>query len=118
MSGTEQKKEFKKNKRISIKNLYIKIFIPVFLIILTFLISSILYAFLFPSHIYFIKNQSEISKMHEELLNEKVRRIELLNNKIDSIDNDYLENETINYDKYIQLRNALENERNSLWKIK
>ena len=114
MSETEQKKK----KKLSIKNLYIKIFIPAFLGIIVLLISSILYAFLFPNHIYFIKNQSELSKMHEVILDEKLKRIESINNKINNIDNDYLTNTNINHDKYIELRTLLVNERDLLWNIK
>ena len=118
MSETEQNKEIKKQKKQTIKNLYLKIFIPIFLAIIVFLISNILYAILFPNYIYYIRNQTKISEMHENLLDERLKRIELLNNKIDNIDNDYLENDSINYDKYIELRKLLVNERDLLWTIK
>ena len=115
---SETKKTSKNKVKLTIKTFYLCIFLPIILIVTLLFTSGIIYAYFFPNYIYFIKNQDKLEKIDKELSETKIKRIEKLNDKIDKLDKNYFENENIDYDKYMQFRNTLENERNSLWVIK
>ena len=115
---SETKKTSKNKVKFTIKTFYLSILLPVIIIGTLLFTSGIIYAYFYPNYIYFIKNQDKLEKIDQELSETRIKRINSLNNEIDKLDKTYFETENMNYDKYIQLRITLENERNSLWEIK
>ena len=108
--------------RKPIKYLYYKILFPIILVVLIVLSSVFLTFYLYPDYIFYIRNTKELSDYHktenQALLLEKQKRIHYLNDEIDKIDGNLSLPENMEYDKQLELRNILVNERNELWNIK
>ena len=120
--GDVMEKSPSRRYRKPIKYLYFKILFPIILFVLIVLSSAFLTFYLYPDYILYIRNTKELSDYHktenQALLLEKQKRIHYLNNEIDKIDERLCLLENLEYDKQLELRNILVNERNKLWDIK
>lgn len=116
---SEESKPTNKKSRKPIKYFYIKVFIPISLGFIFILVSFISYAYLYPKHIYYMQHYDKLTSLNNKeyqiLTSEKLNRIQILNAKIDNIDDLLVQDELKNKDQLLELRAILINERNEIW---